>query len=228
MTLALTALAFGGLLMVGMPLLLAGYLGKVTGDADGLHVWGPMIATLLGLTTMTVAGIFLFMTFRIDRGVKLKATEVARDEAKQAAIAFLADRDIQACLDRLLKRAEDAANDFDGSLRSKAERAESLVDGLRTQVEETDVEAVVREAVEVHFSPERVDAEIAEWLSTSARRALAVEELRHAIAAMTPEDAREFVEALMDALRDMQRSLGPEPTGGIGHRIRRWFRRRDA
>ena len=235
-TLALTALAFGGILMIGMPLLVAGYLGKVTGDAGGLAVWGPMIATLLGLTTMTVAGIFLFMTFRIDRGVRLRTTVVAEDiaeeVAKETAVKrvddFLAGKDIQTKLDKLLESATAAAGEFQSSLDSKAAEAESVLGGLRDQVDEADVEAALREAVEAHLAPEHVDEKVAEWLNSTGRRALAVEELQRATEGMTPKEALEFVEALTNALRNMQRTLDPEATVSIGQRIARWFRRRNA
>ena len=50
-----------------------------------MNVWGPMIAVLVGLTMMTVSGIFIFMTFRIDRGTKLEAREEAQKTAKKNA-----------------------------------------------------------------------------------------------------------------------------------------------
>lgn len=43
------------------------------GATTGSDLWGPMIAVLIGLTTMTISGIFVFMSFRIDRGTKLTA-----------------------------------------------------------------------------------------------------------------------------------------------------------
>lgn len=48
------------------------------GATSGSDLWGPMLAMLIGLTTMTISGIFVFMTFRIDRGTKLTAQWTAR------------------------------------------------------------------------------------------------------------------------------------------------------
>ena len=48
------------------------------GATSGVDLWGPVMATLVGLTTMTISGIFVFMTFRIDRGTKLTAQRTAR------------------------------------------------------------------------------------------------------------------------------------------------------
>lgn len=59
--------------VVGLALLERRYDVQPTADS----VWEPMIAILLGLTTMTVSGIFVFMTFRIDRGARTEARKVA-------------------------------------------------------------------------------------------------------------------------------------------------------
>ena len=48
------------------------------GATSGVDLWGPVMATLVGLTTMTISGIFVFMTFRIDRGTKLTAQWTAK------------------------------------------------------------------------------------------------------------------------------------------------------
>ena len=85
-TLAMTILLLACLLMVGLPLLSAHYIGGIACDGEGAcgtiasEVLLSMVATLLGLTTLTISGIFLFMTFRIDRGVKLKTESVAKGE----------------------------------------------------------------------------------------------------------------------------------------------------
>lgn len=48
-----------------------------------MEVWGPLLSALLGLTTMTVSGIFVFMTFRIDRGARQEAQETAKNETER-------------------------------------------------------------------------------------------------------------------------------------------------
>ena len=57
------------------------------GATSGSDLWGPMLAMLIGLTTMTISGIFVFMTFRIDRGTKLTAhwtaSKVATDTVEE-------------------------------------------------------------------------------------------------------------------------------------------------
>lgn len=53
------------------------------GATSGIDLWGPVMATLVGLTTMTISGIFVFMTFRIDRGAKLTAARTADRIARE-------------------------------------------------------------------------------------------------------------------------------------------------
>ena len=65
--------------VVGMAVLEDRYGLQPTGES----VWGAMIAILLGLTTMTVSGIFVFMTFRIDRGARTEARKIAEKVVEQ-------------------------------------------------------------------------------------------------------------------------------------------------
>ena len=65
--------------MIGLPVWSVQRYGATT----GIDLWGPVVAMLLGLTTMTISGIFVFMTFRIDRGTKLKAEWTAKKIAEE-------------------------------------------------------------------------------------------------------------------------------------------------
>lgn len=78
---------------------------------SGMDIWGPMVSTLLGLTTMTVAGIFVFMTFRIDRGVRHEVREAVREYiggAMKRAIAI----EMSATRDRVKAEIEKAEEEF--------------------------------------------------------------------------------------------------------------------
>lgn len=70
------------LLVVGFMMWLPVWSVERYGATSGLDLWGPVMATLVGLTTMTISGIFVFMTFRIDRGTKLTAQWTAQKVAK--------------------------------------------------------------------------------------------------------------------------------------------------
>ena len=65
--------------MLGLPVWSVHHYGATS----GVDLWGPVMATLIGLTTMTISGIFVFMTFRIDRGTKLTAQWTAQKVAAE-------------------------------------------------------------------------------------------------------------------------------------------------
>ena len=80
--LAMFAMLLVALFLIGLP-----YAMTVTIDSqedlDASKIWTAMIPTLLGLTTMTISGIFVFMTFRIDRGARAEAKDTAQEIVKQ-------------------------------------------------------------------------------------------------------------------------------------------------
>ena len=59
--------------------------GDSSTQSGGVVDYEPMMAVLIALTTATIAAIFLFMTFRIDRGTR----RTAKRHAKKAAKKFL-------------------------------------------------------------------------------------------------------------------------------------------
>lgn len=76
--LAVTALATAVVLLIWIPMHAAPALVEESPGGASPY-FSTMMAVLVGLATMTISGIFLFMTFRIDRGTR----EVAQREAKK-------------------------------------------------------------------------------------------------------------------------------------------------
>ena len=130
--------------MIGLPVWSVQRYGATT----EIDLWGPVLATLLGLTTMTVSGIFMFMTFRIDRGTKLKAEWTAKKTAekavrevidkvvgKQIAVVAVAQEMIRnelAAATRKVVEIEDdlaqAKSDIDGQLQGAADTMRTMAD----------------------------------------------------------------------------------------------------
>lgn len=81
--LALSAMILLGGIWIGVPLLSAWALVKDSAQTAASLDYGPMMAVLTAMTTATIAGIFVFMTFRIDRGTRLKAERVAKKTTKE-------------------------------------------------------------------------------------------------------------------------------------------------
>lgn len=81
--LALAAMILLGGAWIGVPLLSAWKLVENNAQATGFVDYRPMMTVLIAMTTATITGIFVFMTFRIDRGTRLKAERVAKDTADE-------------------------------------------------------------------------------------------------------------------------------------------------
>ena len=86
--LALAAMIILGGIWIGIPLLSALRLVESNVPSSGAVDYSPMMAVLIAMTTATVAGIFLFMTLRIDRGTRLRAKSVASKAVKRKAEKF--------------------------------------------------------------------------------------------------------------------------------------------
>ena len=93
-------------ILIILPVLVVRVLGDEYAFSSGTDLWTAMIAILLGLTTMTVSGVFVFMTFRIDRGARLEAQKIAKKETNKAMEDYG-----KKVADRLHKELEDQFSD---------------------------------------------------------------------------------------------------------------------
>ena len=95
--LAVIALSIACVLLIWLPMEMVAKARNDTGNA-----FTTFIAVLVGLTTMTISGMFLFMTFRIDRGARLTAREEARSVAKKEA-REVAEKDTREIAEKEIK-----------------------------------------------------------------------------------------------------------------------------
>ena len=114
---ALSAMILLGGVWIGIPLMSAWKLGIDSAHADVQWDYEPMIAALVAMTTATIAGIFVFMTFRIDRGTRLKAERVAKEKA---------DEIVKEKFDDFEKRSKEKMSKFDGDSKCKLDHFEKL------------------------------------------------------------------------------------------------------
>jgi len=241
-TLALVALLFGLLLTVVLPLFGAIYVGRIGGDAVGPGIWAPLIATLLGLTTLTVSGIFVFMTFRIDRGTRLRATTVAEDTARE----FLKnDKEISELRSGVQKSAK-VTTQFAVQLRCELNKTkvktEAHIESKLEEVNEhaTDAEARIRSqigdverkannflahckshvqsAVDDRVTPQLVESILDDLLNTDAYKSLAVETVRRFASDADPREAQNFVRDLIGGLRTVQAEMKRKESAHSGWR----------
>ena len=87
-------------------------------EASGLDAWGPILATLVSLTTMTVSGIFVFVAFRIDRGVK--------HETREEVSSYM-EKLMKSTIESQIEKARDL---LDKSFRSAQREMEKVAEDL--------------------------------------------------------------------------------------------------
>ena len=120
--------------LIVLPVLVVRVLDDEYAFSSETDLWAAMIGILLGLTTMTVSGVFVFMTFRIERGARLEAQDTAAKTAKETAKETM-DNEKKAVINEMNKKLKE---NFDNS-RETMERLFSsvetdvsgLVDGMR-------------------------------------------------------------------------------------------------
>ena len=142
------------------------------GATSGSDLWGPMLAILIGLTTMTISGIFVFMTFRIDRGTKLtaewKAKEVAAKTVEEIVRKVVGRKlaGVRANIDQQFSDATSELAKMKTNLSNTRERIGRRFEKLEETIEEqfvevkkqieksffdADIEKLIKEAVDGHF-----------------------------------------------------------------------------
>lgn len=165
--LVLCAMVLAALFLIGLP-----YVVTIAVDGanestrpDAARAWNAIVPSLLGLTTMTISGIFVFMTFRIDRGAKAEAREAAEKIAKKTAdeivkkeVEKIVESEIRKQLSSLLAEVENK-NDvkLDGASRRMETRDEAFdarIDDKFAAIDQRlkerfeDADARIRERVE--------------------------------------------------------------------------------
>ncbi len=129
---------------IGVPVVAAWSLSARTVQAGGVVDYQPVLAVLVAMTTATIAGIFLFMTFRIDRGTRRKAKRVAKNAAKKA-----------------LAGVKEAAADTLENAEAAAGRA--LADVVRESVKRVDT--AVKGRLDAVATPEKIRQEVEERIT---------------------------------------------------------------
>ena len=167
--LALAAMIFIGGLWVGLPVLSA--LKSIDAQASGVVDYTPMMSVFIAMTTVTITGIFLFMTLRIDRGTRLKAErvaketmeqvvakkmdEIAADEKKEMDKIVAEERkkireltqQMQTTMTRFVDRGEETLEDTGNKLLERFE-AETKPDAIRKIIDSRITEEKLREHVD--------------------------------------------------------------------------------
>lgn len=131
--LALAALGTACVLLIAIPTYIAPthIVPKTDGGEVGTTNLLPLttlIVVFIGLTTMTISAMFLFMTFRIDRGTKTTAQRVAGKVARKVAVDKMTKDTVGKICD-IEKIGEDAKRCIKEAGNERGQRADRACNG---------------------------------------------------------------------------------------------------
>ena len=168
-------------LWIGAPMVAAWNLAARAVQAGGVVDYQPILVVLVGMTTATITGVFVFMTFRIDRGTQQEAERVAKEtlermkdeiETDAKRMKESADRDLNGMkklaaneLTKMINKSERSLND---TKRSRDVVISDIANAVKNVPQKVDKE--VDKRFDEIITPERIDNEIAIRLSEEAIR----------------------------------------------------------
>lgn len=131
---------------IGVPLIVVWRLMDKTVAMGGVVSYEPMMAVLIAMTTATIAGTFVFMTFRIDRGTRLKAERVARDAAAEALekIVDTLKKDMDERAEKMVVEARRKICDAVKQRLDDATTSEEICRGIKVRVNDEELRGHVR------------------------------------------------------------------------------------
>ena len=195
-TALLIVLAIATFLIV-LPVLVVRVLDVQYAFSSETDLWAAMIGILLGLTTMTVSGVFVFMTFRIERGAKLEAQDTAKEAAKKTAV------------ETMEKESTEVVNKMKNKLIDQFDESQKTIHRLFAGVQENMSEIVAGvQKMQVHV--EQGQKNIQNTVSTLVK---GVEKVQNQVEHGTQNIQKEMstlvkgVEGVQDQVEQGQRSI---------------------
>lgn len=226
--LILIVVAFGAAatLIIGLPIWNAVQFARFGGNYG--DAWSPMIAVLVGLTTMTISGIFVFMTFRIDRGAKLEAQQTAEKTAKKTLKELAKKTKIE------IKKAKQAGDELENDARAKIDgvtkevkqdgrkRVLSLVEELRKDAKGK-VDQTAKDVFNKYTSEEYVAKQFVSLLQQTVNKEIVKEAVVRATKGMSTEELEKLIKLMEQELQS--RNQPPETRQEVGNWLPKIFRR---
>ena len=157
-SLAVVAMLLAALFLIGLPyFVMSAENWRNPGTAAAPSgAWTAMIPVLIGLTTMTISGIFVFMTFRIDRGARAEARDTAEKIVNDIIEAQI-ESGVKKRWENLLKEARCEAairvKDVDERMKARYEASEERMEMKISSMDEriairfADADARIKERV---------------------------------------------------------------------------------
>jgi len=228
-------------------------LAAHTVQAGGVVDYQPILVVLVGMTTATITGVFVFMTFRIDRGTQQEAERVANETLEKMKNEVEADvKKMKESVNIDIKRMEESAynelvkmiNESNRSLgdtkRSRdlaIDKMNSEVNGLPLRVdkaigEEIDKEVTterIREQIADRVTEERLREHVKSVLMVTANGQIVAEYAKEHAEVLESQGFKQLIHLLDDIIRPLSPNDPPErDSRGVGwwRRLRAYFTRR--
>ncbi len=232
--LAIVALTVAGFLLIFIPMKIVPE--AVGGEAMVTNLpFTTMIVVFVGLTTMTISAMFLFMTFRIDRGTKATAREEAQKVAEKVAVEKMTEeavgaiRGIRVTGRRASARIEEVGNEARARTEEAGNearaRTEEAGNEARARIEEAGNEACARTEEAGNEAGDRIEKAGNEAEELIAH---ATEKTRESVDSMIEDARKQIDEANIETLMNERLDTFLEQADGWPRRLfLRFLRRRE-
>ena len=223
-------------LWIGAPTIAAWNLAARTVQASGVADYQPILIVLVGMTTVTISGIFLFMTFRIDRGVVQEAERVANDALKR--LKETADKDMKAASNDLKKVISDAEKSV-ASLRKQGDYAKTKLNNILEDIRRESGQKIdkaigqkldeemtserVREGINARITDEELRRHIEAVLMLDANGRIVAEYARERAQDLDAASVERLIRLLNDIIQSLQAAEGGDGNVGWWRRLRARF-----
>lgn len=159
---------------IGGPMVAAWNLAARTVQEGGVVDYQPILVVLVGMTTVTITGVFVFMTFRIDRGTKRKARGVAKKalkKIKRKAKEDLYTMEKKTCetLSEMIEKSEQSNASLTAARESAIQNFNSTLAKI-TAESDRKIDEAIRERMDEGVTPERVREEISARITEEVLR----------------------------------------------------------
>lgn len=141
--LALFAMILAALFLIGLPYSVMIAVAERSVNPGAAGAWAAMIPVLIGFTTMTISGIFVFMTFRIDRGAKAEARAEAKKVAKKevkdiigAEVKSQMKKKLKTLLSEAERRADNHVTKVDQQMEARYDASDKRMEARISSFEE--------------------------------------------------------------------------------------------
>ena len=193
---------------IGVPIVAAWSLADRTVHAGGVVDYQPILVVLVAMTTATVTGVFVFMTFRIDRGTRQKAERVAKVAADDALKEVV--NESKRALNDTKDRAIEEVNRAVGQVVSESDQR--VGEAIRTRLEDGMSPQRIREEIASHINEDMLQKHIEAVLMVEANSQVVAKYATEHAKDLSEEAATRLIRLMNDVIQSLSGHLEAEQT----------------